>query len=150
MKVFLTKDVEGVGKAQEVIDVADGYARNYLLPRGMAVRATEGRIKTAKQIAESQQRHAERTREQAEAIAETLAEKEITFTAKAGETGRLYGSITSADLAERLEGELGQEFDRRWILMDRPIRDVGEHIVDLKLEEGVRGHVKVVVETDEA
>ncbi len=149
MKIFLKQDVPGVGEAQEVVEVADGYARNYLLPQGMAVRATEGRIAAAKEIAKSQERREEQARERAEVVAERLAEKEINFTVRAGETGRLYGSITSGDVAEKIGKLLGQEFDKRWVLMDRPIRDVGEHIIDLKLEGGVRGHVKVVVEAEE-
>ncbi len=149
MKVFLIEDVSGVGSANEVVDVADGYARNYLLPQGMAIRATEGRIKAAEQYAESRARREELEREVSQQIADRLAEEVITFTATAGETGRLYGSITSADVAEKITELLSEEFDRRVILMDRPIRDVGEYTLDLKLEGGVRGHVKVVVESEE-
>lgn len=149
MKVFLTKDVPGVGEANHVVDVADGYARNYLLPHRMAVRATEGQIKTAQQYEASQARRAARAHERSQQMANVLAETSLTFKAKAGETGRLYGSITSADVAERLTSVVGEEFDKRWLLMDRPIRDVGEHVVDVKLEGGVRGHVKVIVESSE-
>ncbi|MBN1250167.1 MAG: 50S ribosomal protein L9 [Anaerolineae bacterium] len=150
MKVFLKEDVPGVGKAMEVVDVADGYARNYLLPRELGVRATEGRIKAAKQYAETQKLRTQRARERAAALAEMLKETTLTFKVKAGETGRLYGSITSSDITEALERELGRELDHRWLALERPIREVGEHTVDLKLEGGVRGHVKVVVEAEEA
>ena len=149
MKVFLKKDVPGVGKAQQVVSVADGYARNYLLPRGLGVRATEGRINAAKQHTQSEDRREERARERAMEMAEFLSEKQLYFKVKAGETGRLYGSITSSDVAEKLTHLLGSEFDKRWVMLVRPIREVGTHVVDLKLEGGVRGHVKVSVEAIE-
>ena len=150
MKVFLTKDVPGVGKANQVVEVSDGHARNYLLPRKLAVRATEGQITIAKQHAESQTRRVERERERAQQLANTLAQTSISFKVKAGETGRLYGSITAADVAERLTSVVGHQIDKRWLQMERPIRNVGEHMIDLKLEGGVRGHVKVMVESSEA
>ncbi len=150
MKVFLKKDVSGVGKANEVVDVAEGYARNYLLPRGLGVRANAGEIKVAKQYAASQALRAKRARERAEDLAKLLAEKVLRFTVKAGEKGRLYGSITSANITDQLVRELGIEIDHRWLALDRPIREVGEHTVTLKLEGGVRGQVKVIVESVEA
>jgi large subunit ribosomal protein L9 len=150
MKVFLTKDVPGVGEANQVVDVSDGHARNYLLPRKLAVRATDGQIKIAQQHAENQKRRVERERERAQQLANKLEQTSVSFKVKAGETGRLYGSITSSDIAEQLSSVVGNEFDKRWIMMDRPIRDVGEHVIDLKLEGGVRGHVKVIVESSEA
>jgi large subunit ribosomal protein L9 len=150
MKVFLMKDVPGVGEANQVVDVSDGHARNYLLPRKLAVRATEGQIKIAQQHAENRTRRVERERERAQQLADTLAQTSISFKVKAGETGRLYGSITSSDVAERLSSVVGNEFDKRWILMDRSIRDIGEHMIDLKLDGGVRGHIRVIVEPSEA
>jgi large subunit ribosomal protein L9 len=149
MKVFLTKDVPGVGKANQVIEVSDGHARNYLLPRKLAVLATEGQVTLAQQHAENQTRRAERERDRAQQLANKLSQTAISFKVKAGGTGRLYGSITSADVAERLSSVVGNEVDKRWIQMDRPIRSVGEHVIDLKLEGGVRGHVKVIVESSE-
>lgn len=149
MKVFLIKDVPGVGKTNQVVEVADGYARNYLLPRKMGIRATEGQIKAAQQYSENRARRAEREHARAQKMADTLEQTAITFKAKAGETGRLYGSITSADIAERLTNVIGEEFDKRWLLLERSIRDVGKHEIDLKLEGGVRGHVTVIVESTE-
>ena len=149
MKVFLKKDVPGVGKAQQVVNVADGYARNYLMPRGLAVPATEGRVSAAREHVESEERREERARERALALAAKLAEHEIRFKVKAGETGRMYGSITTADIAEKLTQLLAHEFDKRWVILERPLRDVGLHTVDLKLEVGVRGHIKVYVEAEE-
>lgn len=146
MKVFLKHDVPGVGKANEVKDVSNGYARNYLFPRGLAVPATQGRIKAAENFEETQQQREERERERSLKIAEQLLATPLTFKVKAGETGRLYGSITSADVADKLAQLLGMEFDKRWLKLDRPIRDVGNHVVEVKLQGGVRGHVQVLVE----
>ena len=150
MKVFLKKDVSGVGTANEVVDVADGYARNYLLPQGLGVRATAGEIKVAKQFAASRDLRAKRARERAEKLAALLSEKVLHFKVKAGETGRLYGSITSSDIVDQLVRDLDVEIDHRWLALDRPIREIGEHMVTLKLEGGVRCQVKVVVEAIEA
>jgi large subunit ribosomal protein L9 len=149
MKVFLQKDVSGVGEAFEVVDVADGYARNYLLPRGLAVRATKGQIKAARDYAASAAHRESLARERSEVLAEKLAAQTISFQVKAGETGRLYGSITAADIAEKVEQAVGVEIDKRWLELERPIRDVGEHTLDMKLEGGVVGHVKVTVEPEE-
>ena len=147
MKVFLKQEVPNVGQEHEIVEVADGYARNYLLPQGFAVRATEGRMRQAQEIAAAQQRQAERAQAHAEELADRLGDLTLEFTMKAGETGRLYGSVTSADVADRLEESLGDEFDRRWLEME-PIRDLGEHTVNVNLEGGVRGQVKVVVEAE--
>lgn len=149
MKIFLKQDVPNVGQEHEIVEVADGYARNYLLPQGLAVRATKGRIRQAREIAAAQRRRAERAQAHSEELVDRLAEITLTFTMRAGETGRLYGSVTSADVADRLEESLGDEFDRRWLEMGQPIRELGEHSVDVNLEGGVRGQVKVVIEAEE-
>lgn len=148
MKVLLKKDVPGLGHVDEVHDVADGYGRNYLIPQGLAVKASEGRVKMAKERAASQEAHEERMREHAEALAEKLKDVTLDFTVKAGETGRLYGSITSSDIADAIERVVDIEVDRRNLLLERPIREVGEHTVELKLQGGVRAEVHVNVEAE--
>ncbi len=148
MKVFLKRDVPGVGKANEVKDVSDGYARNYLLPRGLAVPATQGRIRVAGDYEENQIQREKRERERALKLAEQIQDTPLRFCVKAGETGRLYGSITSADVAKKLGNLLGMKFDKRWLKMGRPIRDVGTHMVDVKLQGGVRGQAQVIVESE--
>lgn len=147
MKVYLKRDVPGLGKANEVKNVSDGYARNYLLPRGLAVPASEGNIKAAQSFAESQQARETRTKEHAQQIVDQLQQTPLHLKAKAGETGRLYGSITSTDIAEAIAKVLGTKFDKKMIVMKRHIREIGTHTVDLKLKGGVRGQVKVIVET---
>ena len=148
MKVFLKRDVPGVGKAHEVQKVADGYARNYLFPKKLAVPATPGQIKVAENYARSQQQKQDRVRARSLDIVEQLKTQSLTFKAKAGSTGRLYGSITSADVAQAIGRAIGSKFDKRVILMDRPIRALGEHVVELKLAGGVRGQARVVVEAE--
>jgi large subunit ribosomal protein L9 len=148
MKVFLKQDVSGVGKANEVKDVSNGYARNYLFPRGLAVPATKGRVKKAEDYEERQLHREQRQRERSQKVAEQLQETPLQFRVKAGETGRLYGSITSSDVANKIGQLLGIEFDKRWLVMERPIREVGTHTVDIKLQGGVRGQAQVVVESE--
>jgi len=113
------------------------------------VPASAGNVNVAKQVAEMHERQEARIREHAQRIAAELSEKTLTFTMKAGETGRLYGSVTSSDIAEQLTATLREEFDKRWVQLERPLRDLGEHVVDLRLEGGVRAQVKVVVEPEE-
>ena len=148
MKVFLKRDVPGVGKANEVKDVSNGYARNYLFPRGLAVPATKGRVKAAEDFEENQAQREKRARERSVKIAEQIQDAELKFYVKAGETGRLYGSITSADVAKKLGQTLGIDFDKRWLKMDRPIRNVGKHLIDVKLQGGVRAQAQVMVESE--
>ena len=149
MKVFLKRDVPGLGKANEVKNVSDGYARNYLFPKGLAAPATESNLKAAQVFAETQKAREDRIRERSEHIAEQLKTKTLKFKTKAGETGRLYGSITSADLATEIGRALNIAFDKHWIVLERPIREIGAHAVDIKLEGGVRAQAHVVVETEE-
>lgn len=148
MKVFLKKDVPGVGKANEIKNVSSGYARNYLFPKGLAEPATDGRLRAAEEHQSAQDAREERERAQAQRYADKLKEHTLRFKVKAGDTGRLYGSITSADVADALSRILGVKFDKRHILMDRPIREVGEHRIDLKFAGGVKGQARVVVEAE--
>ncbi|MBN2002610.1 MAG: 50S ribosomal protein L9 [Anaerolineae bacterium] len=148
MKVFLKRDVPDLGKANEIKTVSDGYARNYLFPNGLAVPATPGQIKSAQEHTKTQAERQSREKTRALEIAEQLRTTPLRLKAKAGEKGRLYGSITSADVAEAMSRVLGFEFDKRAILMDRPIRELGEHVIELKLKGGVRGQARVVVESE--
>lgn len=149
MKVFLKRDVPGLGKANEIKNVSDGYARNYLFPKGLAAPATEGNLKAAQVFAETQKAREERIRERSQHIAEQLNTKTLKFKAKAGETGRLYGSITSADIATEIGRALNMTFDKHWLVLERPIREVGTHAIDIKLDGGVRTQAHVIVETEE-
>jgi large subunit ribosomal protein L9 len=146
MKVLLIQDVDNLGLAGEIKEVATGYGRNYLIPQGMAVLATQGALSEAdlhrRRAAERRQRLADELAALAEAISQTT----LVFQAKAGPTGRLYGSVTSGDIADRLAEAVARDIDRRRIIMEAPIKDLGTHAVTLRLSTDVAADVAVVVE----
>jgi len=146
MRVILTKDVQGTGKAGEVKDVADGYARNFLLPRKLAVPASGGALKAVEQRKASEQKRADAEEAAARTLAERLTASPVVLTAKVGDQGRLYGSITSADIAEQLSAHLGQPVDKRKIELDDPIRQLGTYEVTIRLHRAVSAVVKVDVQ----
>ncbi len=148
MKILLLEDVDNLGLAGSVVAVADGYGRNYLIPRGMAKLATEGALKQADQIRVAGERKRTRELSDAQALAQRIEELTLTFQARAGEKGKLYGSITTADMAEALEDKLGQEFDRRRIITD-PLRELGEHSVEIRLMVGATASLKVIIESED-
>ncbi|MGC9398468.1 MAG: 50S ribosomal protein L9 [Anaerolineae bacterium] len=148
MKVVLKQDVPNLGKANEIHDVAPGYARNYLYPRGLAVPATEGVLRALEDLKEDQAAREVRLEHHAEQIAEKLEAQPLTFTVKAGETGRLYGSITAQDVAEALSELIGEPFDKRNVLLEEPLRKLGIHIVNLKLKGGLEAQARVIVEAE--
>jgi large subunit ribosomal protein L9 len=145
MKVILNQDVPKVGEAGSIQTVKDGFARNYLIPLGLATEATSGRLKNAEQRIRSIQRKVEREEETQKSLAESLNGLRIAITARVGEQGRLYGSITSADVAEKLSAAVGQEIDRRKVLLDEPIRSIGDHQVTVHLVGKLRPVVTVAV-----
>ena len=124
-KVLLTDDIMDLGEAGDVRIVAGGYARNYLFPRNLAVLATKGSLKQAEEIRRAGMIRRAQQREHSESQAEVISGLKLLFETKAGETDRLYGSVTMADIADRLEAEAGFEVDRRHIQMEHPIRDLG-------------------------
>ncbi|MEZ4867106.1 MAG: 50S ribosomal protein L9 [Caldilineaceae bacterium] len=133
MKVLLTQDVPELGLAGNIYSVAGGYARNYLMPRGLAVLATKGALKQAEEIRQAGVRRRAKERANAQAQAEVIQGQRLLFVANAGENDRLYGSVTSADIAERLSEAVNFEVDRRRILLDQPIRDLGIHELTVRL-----------------
>jgi large subunit ribosomal protein L9 len=147
MKVLLLEDVDKLGHAGKVVTVADGYGRNYLIPRGLAKVASKGTLKQADQVRKSGERKRARELADAQDLAQRIEGLTLTFQARAGEKGKLYGSITTADLAQGLERELGQEFDRRKIISD-PLRQIGEHSVPVRLMGDVSASLKVVIEPE--
>lgn len=148
MDVILRKPVENLGRAGEIVKVKPGYARNYLIPTGLAYQATEAnKQRAAAEAARVAQRLAS-TRESAVTMAATLAAMELRFTAKSGEGDRLFGSITSADIAARL-AESGVEIDKRVIELEAPIKAIGVHAVPIRLHPDVHAELKVWVEKAE-
>jgi len=145
MIVILTQDVKGTGRAGEVVKVSDGYARNMLIPKGLAKEATQGNIRSL----EKQKAIAEEKRQENEAKAKEEAAKLEAITleikSKGGENGKLFGSITSMDIAEALEKQEGLKIDKKKIEMDGPIKQAGVSTVTLKLFQDVAAKVKVNV-----
>jgi large subunit ribosomal protein L9 len=146
MKVILTKDVSGTGKSGEVKDVADGYARNFLIPRKLAIPASGGALKGVEQKRVAEQKKIAAEEAAARALADRLTSSPVVLTARVGDQGRLYGSITSADIAEQLSAHLGQPIDKRKIELDDPIRHLGSHEVTIRLHRAVSAVVKVDVQ----
>jgi len=149
MLVLLKQDVKGSGKAGDIVKVSDGYARNMLLPKGLAVEATEGNIRAAEKLKERQAQKAAEDKEAALALAESLKEKELTIKAKAGDGGRLFGAITSKDIADAATEQLGIELDKKKIELDAPIKVLGTYTTILKLYQEVKGELKVNVVSEE-
>ncbi len=150
MKVILKEAVGGLGKAGEVVNVADGYARNYLVPKDLAVVATSGALKEWEQKRKVIEKKEAQERGAAEELAARLNDKEVTVGAKAGEEGKLYGSVTSKEIAAAIEEQLKFEIDRKKIEVGLTIKELGTYPVTLKLYPGVDATVKVnVVESKE-
>lgn len=148
MKVVLRQDVPKLGEAGSIQDVKPGYGRNYLIPQGMAVLATSGEVKTAEHNAAVKARKVVRQEQLLQALADKIAGKRLEFTVRAGEGGRLYGSITSAEIAEELAKVVGEEIDRRKVVLDEPIRNLGEHTVTVHLIGRLRPAITVVAVGD--
>lgn len=147
-EIILKQDVENLGETGEVVDVKPGYARNYLLPQGMAVPATEGNLERIHEERRRVERAEEREREEAEELASALAGRSITFHVRAGEEGRLYGSVTASDITDQLADE-GITVDRRRLLLDEPIKELGVYNVAIDLHEDVRPELKIWVVAEE-
>jgi large subunit ribosomal protein L9 len=149
MKIVLRQDVPKLGEAGTIQTVADGYARNYLIPQGMAVLATDGEIKTAHHNMKVRERKIARQEEQLQSLADKIDGTRLEFEARAGEGGRLFGSVTSNDIAEQLQQKIGEEIDRRKIQLTEPIRTVGEHEVEIHLVGRLRPAITVAVKSDQ-
>jgi large subunit ribosomal protein L9 len=150
MEVLLLKDVAGVGSAGQVKKVNDGYARNFLLPRKLAVVATPGAVKQAETIKQAAARREAKTLAEVQELAKLLAQTTLNFRAKAGEGDRLFGSITSGDIAEALAHDKRITVDKRKIELDSPIKELGERQVSIRLHPEVTAQVTVVVERETA
>lgn len=147
-KIILQEDVEDLGEAGDVVDVKPGYARNYLFPQGFAVQATEGNLKQMREERRRKQEAADRVRQRAEDLAEDLAGHTITFDVRAAEEGKLFGSVTAADIAERLQ-EDGLNVEKDVVDLEEPIKELGVYNIPLELHSDVRPEVKVWVVAEE-
>ena len=144
IEVILREDIKTLGKAGEMVRVKPGYARNYLLPHGLAYEATEGNKKRIDAETKARNVRQQSERAGAEREAATLAGVQLRLTGKAGEEGKLFGSITAQDIAEEL-GRQGHQVDRRRIELEHPIKTLGEHTVSVRLHSDVHAEVRVSV-----
>jgi large subunit ribosomal protein L9 len=144
MKVILLEDVYKQGVAGEVVNVAPGYARNFLIPRGLAVKVTPGALRQSEALRQRVEVRLAEKEEKFGKIAEQVEQLTLYFGVKASETGKLYGSVTPAEIAEQLEAEIGLEIDRRRV-GDRPLRELGEHMVPVRLDAGLAPAIRVIV-----
>lgn len=145
MQVILRSDVPELGKRGDLIDVADGYARNFLVPKGLAMRATAGAAAQAAGMRRARDVRDAQDRAAAEALATTLVPKVITVAARAGSEGRLFGSVTAADIATAIEAQTNVQVDRRKLVLAEPIKSLGTHVVPAKLHADVEFPVTVDV-----
>lgn len=148
MKVMLTKDVENIGRAGEVKDVADGYGRNFLLPRKLAVVAHKGVEAEAKRIREAATKRETKDREDAQAMADEIGDRTVVVRLKTGEEGKAFGAITNQDIAQALKQQHQVEVDHRKIELKEPIKQLGEHQVQLRLHRDVTAQINLIVTSD--
>lgn len=145
IRVILRDTVRGLGKRGEIVEVSDGYARNYLLPQGLAMRSSAGAEQQAVVMRKSREVKDARDRAVAEEVAKTLAPVVVTVEARAGREGRLFGSITAGDIADAVYRQTGFEIDRRTIDLNEPIKSTGQHSVPARLHHDVQAFLQIDV-----
>ncbi len=144
MRIILRQDVDELGLEGDIVDVAKGYARNYLIPKSIAIEASAQNIKVSQLQSKKIEAKRLKAKEQAERLKERMEEVELTFLQKAGEEGKLYGSVTSMDIASELEKQ-GIVIDRRKVVLEKPIKALGSFQVPVKIYPGITGSLKVIV-----
>src|SRR5688572_7386477 len=145
MKVVLRRDLDQVGKKGDIVDVADGYARNYLVPKGLAFQATPGVEAQATAMRRGRDVRDASDRAAAEAVAKSLVPRVVTIAARAGAEGKLFGSVTTTEIAEAVAAQTGIEIDRRKLHLDEPIKSLGQHLVPTKLHAEVEFPITVEI-----
>ncbi len=149
MKVILKERVKSLGEKDDVVEVKDGYARNYLFPRGLAVEANEGNMERVKSRKKAEAGRAQKEKEEAEKVCKKLRDITLEIKAKAGGKGKLFGSVTSMEIAEALNKSYGLNLDRKKILLDEPIKSIGEATVEVRLYPGISAQLKINVTAQE-
>ena len=144
MKVILQKDVKGIGKVGDIVNVSDGYGRNYLIPRGLAIDATESNINILNEKKKALEKKRQKEVEAAQEIAKKLSQETIKLKVKTGENGKLFGSITSKDIQDELK-KRGYDIDKKKINLADAIKTTGTFNVDVKLYPGIQAKIKVEV-----
>lgn len=145
MKVILASDVDNLGLKGDVVSVADGFARNYLVPQGLALVASKGTLRQAEQMRRAREEKDRRAKEEAASKVARLGSKSVYISARAGEGGRLFGSVTKSDVARAVEEQLGEALDRHHVRLDDPIRSLGTHGVEVHLHDEVNALINVEV-----
>ncbi|ACI19273.1 50S ribosomal protein L9 [Dictyoglomus thermophilum] len=148
IKVLLLKDVNNLGKKGQIIDVSDGYARNYLFPKGLAQEVNEGMLEHLRLQEASQRKKEEKLLERFRKEKDNIEKETFVIKAKVGERGKLFGSITSKDIAEIISKKLKIEIDKRQINLEEPIKSLGEYSVEVKLHPQVVAKAKILVEAE--
>jgi large subunit ribosomal protein L9 len=146
MKVILLQDVAGIGKAGQVVKISDGHARNLLIPRGMVKEATDSNIRELERQKAANESKRANDLASAQTLAKQISALQVKLVTKGGEGGRLFGSITAKDIAEALMQQHKLEIDKRKFILDSPIKQVGEHLVEIKLYTDVTAKLRVIVE----
>jgi large subunit ribosomal protein L9 len=145
VRIILAGDIETLGRKGDVVTVADGYARNFLVPKGLAMVATKGTLRQAEQMRRAREERERKRKEEAAAKVAVLASEPVYISARAGEGGRLYGSVTTSDIARAVAEQLEETIDRHDVRLDDPIRRLGTHQVEVHLHEEVNALVTVEV-----
>ena len=148
MRVILKREVAGLGRPGDVKDVADGYAQNFLLPRGLAIEATAGELKVLARARDAKRAKQDRAHADAEELAKRLSETTLVFRLKAGEQGKTFGSVTNKDIADALQREHKVELDRTKVHLPEPLKSLGVHSVEVRLLTDVRANVTVAIESE--
>lgn len=145
MKLILQKEVEKLGEPGDIVEVKDGYARNYLIPRGLATQATKGALEHAERVRRQHESREAKALDEATAFAKRLEKTPVQVQAQAGEDGRLFGSVTAQQIAEAVQRSIGEDVDRHEIRMEEPIRSTGTHEVQVHLHPEVNATITVQV-----
>lgn len=148
MKVILKQDVKKLGNAGDLLEVNDGYARNFLIPRGLADEATSGRVKQLKEKKASQQARDEKEKQEAEALKKHLQGKQVRLAVSAGDKGKLFGSVTGAQIAQAVSKQFGSEVNKKDLKLDEQVKQVGEYKFRIRLYPGVEAEMTLKVEAE--
>jgi large subunit ribosomal protein L9 len=148
VRVILKREVAGLGRPGDVKDVADGYAQNFLLPRGLAIEATAGELKVLARARDAKRAKQDRAHADAEELAKRLSERTLIFRLKAGEQGKTFGSVTSKDVADALQREHKVDVDKTKVHLPEPLKSLGVHTVEIRLLTDVRANVTVAIEPE--
>lgn len=148
MKIILIEDVDNIGKRGDIKNVANGYARNYLIPRHLAVRATPMAIKRSEMERRTVKSKEERVSSKEEEILQELQKNPLVIKARAGDTGKLYGAVTNLKISEEIKDQFGITVDKKNILLNKPIKEPGKYEIGVKLSQGVEGEITVDVQSE--